>query len=113
MDKIKDALTKHPELLDGDGWTILSREYYLEKGLPEDAVPFDHTVTSGEGKHAITRPDGSVGDVQGIHNLTFLYHLAKHVGADENSAAMFHGRGSQACELCDSIRRKLDIPFTN
>jgi len=108
MDKIKDALTKHPELLDGDGWTILSREYYLEKGLPDEAVPGEYNNASGEGKHAITRPDGSVGDVMGIHNLTFLYHLAGHVGAD-HSAGRYGGRGSQARELCRSICKALDI----
>ena len=108
MDKIKDALMKFPELLDGDGWTILSREYYLGKGLPEEAVPGEYNNASGEGKHAITRPDGSVGDVQGIHNLTFLYHLAKVVGAD-HSAGNYGGRGSQACELCRAIEETLSI----
>jgi len=107
MDKIKDALTKHPELLDGDGWVILSREYYLEKGLPEEVVPAEYSNVSGEGKHAITRPDGSVGNVEGINNLSFLYHLAKYVGADH--AKEFYGRGSQAQYLCNSIRKTLDI----
>ena len=109
MDKIKDALTKHPELLDGDGWTIYAREYYTKRGLPDEAGPGEYNNASGEGKHAITRPDGSVGDVQGIHNLSFLSHLARYVGAD-HSAGMYHGRGSQACEICRAIRETLEIP---
>ena len=108
MDKIKDALMKFPELLGGDGWTIFSREHYLEKGLPEEAVPGEYNNASGEGKHAITRPDGSVGDVKGIHNLTFLYHLAEYVEAD-HTAGDYGGRGSQARELCRAIRKTLDI----
>ncbi len=110
MDKIKDALTKHPELLDGDGWMILSKEYYLEKGLPEEAIPGECNITSGEGKHAITRPDGSVGDVEGIHNLTFLYHLHDLVGAKRDPViGTIDGRGTRARILCEGIQKKLGI----
>lgn len=108
MDKIKDALKMFPELLHGDGWSIFPREYYLDKGFPEEAVPGESNHASGDGKYAITRPDGSVGDVAGIHNLTFLYHLAEYLKV-EHRAGRFHGRGSQAQEICDCIRKTLDI----
>jgi hypothetical protein len=106
--KAIEAFRKHSDLLEGDGWTVYAEGFYQDRGLPKPLMISDYMVVSGEGKHAITRTDGSVGDVKGVHHLTWLWKAAWFVEADTSLAERLHGRGSQAEALNAAIREVVE-----
>ena len=88
--------------IDGDGHGIVSPDYYVERGFPLALVkPLEYEIESGSGKYAITRPDGTVGNVTGISTLSVHYWVARSLGVDYVDA---FGRGTQARNIRDAIR---------
>ena len=88
--------------IDGDGHGIVSPDYYVQRGFPLALVkPLEYEIESGSGKYAITRPDGTVGNVTGISTLSFHYWVARSLGVDYVDA---FGRGTQARNIRDAIR---------
>ena len=104
--QLVDALQENSEkLLDGDGWTLVSAKYYLDLGVPEVFVcPYLGWNESGEGKHAIFVDGEVVKGVYGIHNLEWLFGIARVLDAKYES---YGGRGSQARGLCEGIEDAL------
>ena len=88
--------------IDGDGHGIVSPDYYVVRGFPLALVkPLEYEIESGSGKYAISRPDGTVGNVTGISTLSFHYWVARSLGVDYVDA---YGRGTQARNIRDAIR---------
>jgi len=104
--ELVDALQENSdELLDGDGWTLMSVHYYLDRGVPEVFVcPYWRWNESGEGKHAIFVDGERVEGLYGIHNLDWLFGIARVLDAKYKS---YGGRGSQARGLCKGIEDAL------
>ena len=104
--QLVDALQENSEkLLDGDGWTLVSAKYYLDLGVPEVFVcPYWGWNESGEGKHAIFVDGEVVKGVYGIHNLEWLFGIARVLDAKYES---YGGRGSQARGLGEGIEDAL------
>ena len=104
--QLVDALQENSEkLLDGDGWTLVYAKYYLDLGVPEVFVcPYWGWNESGEGKHAIFVDGEVVKGVYGIHNLEWLFGIARVLDAKYES---YGGRGSQARGLCEGIEDAL------
>jgi hypothetical protein len=104
--ELVDALQENSEkLLDGDGWTLVSAKYYLDLGVPETFVcPYWGWNESGEGKHAIFVDGEVVKGVYGIHNLEWLFGIARVLDVKYDS---YGGRGFQARELCEAIKGAL------
>ena len=100
--ELVDALQENSEkLLDGDGWTLMSAKYYLDLGVPETFVcPYWRWNESGEGKHAIFVDGEGVEGVYGIHNLEWLFGIARVLDVKYDS---YGGRGFQARALCEAI----------
>ena len=100
--QLVDALRGNADkLLDGDGHTLMSVSFYLDLGVPEVfACPYWRWNEAGTGKHAIFVDGETVEGLYGIHNLDWLYGIAKVLDAQYGS---FHGRGSQAREICRGI----------
>ena len=104
--ELVDALQENSEkLLDGDGWTLMSAKYYLDLGVPETFVcPYWRWNESGEGKHAIFVDGEGVEGVYGIHNLEWLFGIARVLDVKYDS---YGGRGFQARALCEAIEDAL------
>ena len=102
-----DALqSNEKELLDGDGHTLYSAKYYLDRGVPESlVVPFWNWNEAGEGKHSIFVDGESVEGVYGINNLEWLYQMAFVLGATGYNT--YHGRGTQARAIAEAIAESL------
>ena len=83
----------------------MSAKYYLDLGVPEVFVcPYWRWNESGEGKHAIFVDGERVEGVYGIHNLDWLFGIARVLDAKYKS---YGGRGSQARGLCEGIEDAL------
>ena len=96
---IRDGLTNGA--IDGDGHGIVSPAYYVTRGFPLALVKhLEYEIESGDGKYAITRTDGTVGNIVGISSLSFHYWLARSLGVDYVEA---FGRGTQARNIRDAI----------
>ena len=100
--QLVDALRGNADkLLDGDGHTLMSVKFYLDLGVPEVfACPYWRWNEAGTGKHAIFVDGETVEGLYGIHNLDWLYGIAKVLDAQY---ASYGGRGSQAREICRGI----------
>ena len=108
VDALKDNADK---LLDGDGHTLMSAGYYLDFKVPEVFVcPYYRWNEAGQGKYAIFVDGETVEGLYGIHNLDWLYGIAKVLdvmpGKDYGS---YHGRGSQAVAICKGIEEALEL----
>jgi hypothetical protein len=84
----------------GDGWTIFGPQEFTPMGFKADDLPF-RVHASGEGKYAITKADGTIGDCPGIWNLSFLIKLASELDVKFQS---YMGRGFQAREVTRNVK---------
>ena len=106
--QLVDALRENADkLLDGDGHTLMSANFYLDLGVPEVFVcPYWRWNEAGTGKHAIFVDGETVEGLYGIHNLDWLYGIAKVLDAKYKS---YGGRGSQARAICEGIINALKL----
>jgi len=106
---ILKALKANPELLDGDGHSIMAPQYYIELGIPYDLLDgLDHNYKSGNDyKSAIFKNGQELKTCKGIYNLSFLYRLASFLDVKDYPSQW--GRGSQAQVICSAIREKHNI----
>ena len=106
--QLVDALRENADkLLDGDGHTLMSANFYLDLGVPEVFVcPYWRWNEGGSGKHAIFVDGETVEGLYGIHNLDWLYGIAKVLDAKYKS---YGGRGSQARAICEGIINALKL----
>jgi hypothetical protein len=59
-------------------------------------------------KSTIFHNDGHViPECRGVYSLSFLYTVARHVGADTTEAGNYFGRGRQAGALITAILEKI------
>jgi len=102
--QLVDALRGNADkLLDGDGHTLMSVSFYLDLGVPEVfACPYWGWNQAGTGKHAIFVDGETVEGLYGIHNLDWLYGIAKVLGAF-STHPKYGGRGYQARAICEGI----------
>jgi hypothetical protein len=103
-----DALKDNADnLLDGDGHTLMSAGYYLDFKVPEVFVcPYYRWNEAGQGKYAIFVDGETVEGLYGIHNLDWLYGIAKVLDAKYQS---YGGRGFQARGICKGIEEALEL----
>jgi hypothetical protein len=100
------ALDENPELLDGDGHSILAPDYYTELGIPAEFLKgLEKTIKSNfkDHKQTIYVKGESVKSLKGIWNLDFLYHLALALGVEHDGRNKY-GRGTQGRVICAAIR---------
>jgi hypothetical protein len=107
----KEEILKALDIIGGDGHTIFKREAF-EGTLPAsfiDKYVKEHKSGSHP-KERIFASGGEVPSLVGVYGLSLLYGLRRIVGADfpEEGPFGMRGRGSQAMELTENIRRKLD-----
>jgi hypothetical protein len=103
------ALDENPELLDGDGHSILGPDYYTKLGVPAEFLEgLEQTIKSDFSDHKTTIyvKGEPVKSVAGIWNLDFLYRLASTLCVNHQGHTK-HGRGSQAQVICSAIREAL------
>ena len=109
------ALTENPELLDGDGHSILATDYYTALGIPAEFLDgLEKTIKSNlkDPKKTVYIDNGflhmgeAVKSIKGIYNLDFLYRVASLLGV-EHDAMNKYGRGSQAGVICSAVKSAL------
>ena len=106
---VVNALDENPELLDGDGHTILAPDYYTELGIPAEFLDgLGKTIKSNfkDHKQTIYVNGEPVKSLRGIWNLDFLYKVASSLRV-EHDAINKYGRGSQARVICSAVKDAL------
>lgn len=100
-EQIKKAIDD--EIIYGDGHTIMAPEYY--EGFDVSSLIQTYESDLSSGKSTIFKDGEVVNEVEGVYNLTFLYHIAGNVGVQYRSCM---GRGSQARAIVDSLKEWVD-----
>jgi hypothetical protein len=108
IEKTKTAL--EAGVIEADGHTLFAPEHYsphftLDE-LREAGLIQTHE-SDGTHKGSIFDANGNViQKLEAVYNLEFLYWLASAIGASHYTRS--NGRGSQAQELVDNIKQKLN-----
>ena len=93
----------------GDGHSIFPPDFYKPYFTDEELAGLTTTYKSDLSSHKSTIFDPTTGEpiesLSGIYNLTFLYWLAKQIGATDYRDCL--GRGSQAQAIVDAIIDKV------
>lgn len=93
----------------GDGHSIFTPNFYKPYFTDEELAGLTTTYKSDLSSHKSTIFDPNTGvpveSLTGIYNLTFLYWLAKQIGATDYRDCF--GRGSQAQAIVDAIIDKV------
>jgi hypothetical protein len=105
--------TKLLDLIGGDGHTIWSATALIEDGVPAYVIDTFTTVERSDGSHkGSIYPSDSLGlpgmpilaELRGVYGLTVIRSLASHHGV----SSWKMGRGSEARDLTEQIRAKLE-----
>ena len=101
------------ELIDGDGHTLYSPQYLIEKGYP---VAFVRNITErhesdySSGKSTIFDKDGKpVDTLLAVAALTFHYAVASQLNLEGGKDyELYNGRGFQAQAIAEAIRKAVN-----
>lgn len=104
-DVSKDEMTKLLSVIGGDGHTIYNESYLLEHDVPNSVVNAFVTTYKSDGtlKGNIEVNGAPVKSMKGVYGLSVLWSLASHFNVESDKM----GRGFQARELTDGIRKAL------
>ena len=93
------------QIIDGDGHTIVSSEYYTAAGFDCQHLEVEHKSNPDSYKQTIMS-DGKVLDTcKGIHTLTFLKWVAGKVGLTSDDFGDYYGRGTQARAISAALTK--------
>ena len=96
------------DIIGGDGHTIWSAPALINDGVPAYIIDTFTTVekSAGSWKGSITSTETGdlVEELRGVYGLTVIRSLGRHYGVTSDK----FGRGSEARELTDGIRRHLE-----
>lgn len=96
-------------LKETDGYSVMEPEFFLEMGVPKEIVE-NHTRTHSSdpslGKGAVTRNDGSGGDVKGVAEFGMVNTVARLLGVKPVTKWM--GRGKNFRETTSVILESIN-----
>ena len=98
-EQIKKAIDDR--VIVGNGHAIIAPEHYATFDVSH--LDSNHKSDFSAGKTTIYDDDGiPMESVDGVNNLSFLYHLVESLGLEYNS---YFGRGTQARELVEVLTK--------
>mgnify|MGYP000105373206 CR=1 FL=1 len=100
-EQIKKAIDD--EIIYGDGHTIMAPDYY--EGFDVSSLIQVYKSDTRSGKSTIFKDGEVVEEVEGVYNLSFLYHVATMAGVRYRDCM---GRGTQARIIVDALKEWSD-----